>query len=473
MDINKLKSEEEIFQKFLKLKPKQYDRTEYYTKSNKKGRDKVNLFSWISGENNDDYISLNSFEKVLNSYGLTLQIYYDLIVLNLKSLNDRPKCIICGKPLKFLGFNVGYSKTCSDECYIKYKGLSNVYSPSIEEEALFNKFNSLNPNKGVKYDDFYYESDKLDSRGKTLRYYKLYNWISGESDDKYILSNLFPKELKKYGITSQIYYDLVILGITNIMDRPKCLVCGNFVKFRGLFEGYKSVCSEECFKKLSCDRIISYGKLSIHHSEDTKRKLSIISTGRKHSDRSKRRMSEDRKGKKKNFSKEFIDKLVESNKSRVWTKESREKISIASTNRLLNNELKPNQFKRGWFNSDIFGNIHFDSSWEEKFIKICESLYRKGHILEFSRCNDIILYKTDDDVDHRYLPDFKLKLYNSIEVVIELKPASLVKNDRVVFLKKMAAMKYYKSRNIKYIILTENELFKNINGSFNIFDYVV
>ena len=469
-----IKDEEIAFNKLLYLKQSNGNNTEDYLIEESNGKKKLKIYSWITGEK-EYKISIGKSNNFLGKYGYNLQLYYDIIVLNLTNIYQRPRCIICGKPIEFKRFNRGYSKTCSIKCLNALKHSESQENLNCDNE-IFQKFFLLNPNKGYKYSDYYYEDNyNLDKRGKSMRYYKLYKWISGKDKDEYIQSNRFPKVLKEYGMSSQVYYDIIILGLSNVKDRPKCKICGNSVKFRGLYAGYKTVCSEKCFKLLSRDTIISSRPKNLKLSEEAKDKIRVKALGRKHSEESRRKMSISRKGKKKKFSKEFIDRLIKSNKSRVWTKESREKISIASTNRLLNENIgKSNQFKRGWYYSKIFGsNIHYDSSWEERFIKMCEKLYKSGDILSFSRCTDIIIYEKEDNTVHRYLPDFKLILSNNIEVVVELKPATLVKNDRVVLLKKLAALKYYKKRGIKYIILTENELFKNIHGSFNIFDFIV
>lgn len=457
----------------LKLKYKSNNDKDYLVIIN--GKERLRIYSWIT--NGDEYlISIGKANNYLGKFGYTLQLYYDIFILELTDINQRPKCVICGEPIEFKRFHRGYSKTCSKDCLNKFKQSKKQESfDKNENEIIFNKFYSLNPLKGEKYSDYYYEdSNKLDKNKKPVKYYKLYKWITGEDKDRFVQSNIFPSVLKDYGMSSRIYYDIVILGINSIEDRPKCKVCGNNVEFKGLYSGYKTVCSDSCFKKLSSNRISTYGKMSIKLSEESKEKIRQKALGRKHSADSKRKMSLSRVGKKKNFSKEFKERLIKSNKSRVWSNESREKISKATINRLINGNIGSNQYKRGWYHSEIFNiDIHFDSSWEERFIKMCEILYKKKHIIKFSRCTDIIYYNKDDNSIHRYLPDFKLTLFNGTEVVIELKPATLVKKDRVVYLKKIAALKYYRKQKIKYIILTENELFKNIHGSFNIFDFIV
>ena len=82
--------------------------------------------------------------------------------------------------------------------------------------------------------------------------------------------------------------------------------------------------------------------------------------------------------------------------------------------------------------------------------------------------------------------DIYLIFKSGLQVVIELKPANLIEKDPVILAKRIAAKKYFAKRNIKYIILSENELFTTryikytklseslgIVNSFNIYDYIV
>ena len=74
---------------------------------------------------------------------------------------------------------------------------------------------------------------------------------------------------------------------------------------------------------------------------------------------------------------------------------------------------------------------------------------------------------------HYYYPDFEIILLNNKRIVLELKPANLVKKSREVFNKKIYAQKYYWKQKAKYIILTEKELYKTPKGGFfRIFDYI-
>lgn len=57
------------------------------------------------------------FVQQLRLFNLTPQQWYDKYVLHIDNENDRPKCVICGKPVHFDRPSRGYVLTCSDECY--------------------------------------------------------------------------------------------------------------------------------------------------------------------------------------------------------------------------------------------------------------------------------------------------------------------------------------------------------------------
>ena len=81
--------------------------------------------------------------------------------------------------------------------------------------------------------------------------------------------------------------------------------------------------SEESKKKLSLKTKGRKGKLV---SEETKKKLSLINKGRKHSEEAKRKISEA----SKNMSKESRERIKEKNKERMQSKEYKQQQSLAS-----------------------------------------------------------------------------------------------------------------------------------------------
>ena len=74
------------------------------------------------------------------------------------------------------------------------------------------------------------------NKGVRNLYYLIPKWLSGDND-KYYFYNKLGRKLKEFNISIQVYYDVLILGITNINDRPKCRYCGEYTKFTGLTTG--------------------------------------------------------------------------------------------------------------------------------------------------------------------------------------------------------------------------------------------
>lgn len=127
-------------------------------------------------------------------------------------------------------------------------------------------------------------------------------------------------------------------------------------------------------------------------------------------------------------------------------------------------------------------NIVYRSSWEKKFLQWCDS---RDAVLEYSSEETIVPYYFPlDQKNHRYFVDFRIKMVNNKgeveELLVEIKPyketikpvppknnnrkavvryngevATYIKNQ----CKWQNADKYAKERNMKFIVLTENQLF--------------
>lgn len=123
-------------------------------------------------------------------------------------------------------------------------------------------------------------------------------------------------------------------------------------------------------------------------SEETKRKISIASSSRKHTDDAKRKISEATTGKKKTIDEETKRRLSELRKNRKHTEESRRKIREAVKG-----------YKRT----------------EEHQRKICEALYKKSKrhngktINEWAQLLGV----------HRDKVDYHLRQHGHLEVLIK------------------------------------------------------
>lgn len=349
----------------------------------------------------------------------------------------------------------------------------------MTENEIIELINKRNPQQGIPYNDWRCGTGKK-------KKYKIYAWMSNDlKEDLFISGVSLLSKLKKYigeYMTIQLYYDIIVLGILCIEERPKCIICGKPCRFDGLRErkpgscGYLKTCSKECNKirKINiCKEAVSsganindkfYDKIN---SKEYRENMSNIKKGTIFSQSHKQKISRALKTYRK------TEQGIEHGKKLG------EDASIRNIEKLKNPTSEYSDLKRvgrynvGTYISNIWNiKFRFDSSWELKFIKYFETSI-KNDVKIFDRCRDVVKYEREDGTVHRYLPDFYVKFKSGLEVVIELKPANLVKKDRVVLLKKIAAKKYFSKKNIKYLVLTENELFNNINGSFNIYDYIV
>lgn len=412
--------EEEIikFNELLSKNPnkgKIYSKDEFLISGNKTS--KYVLFKWITGEDTDRLITSQFLERELNKLGYNIQLYYDIICLGLVSIFDRPRCIICGKTCEFTKIYLGYSKTCSSDCRKSYKSIYTTENGK-RSKSKFTREKLRKSHLGKKM--------SIESREK----------ISKNNIGKHIIT----KEQRSILISRRKEVGYIVSEETKI-------------KISNSNKGKKHILSEE-------------GRKSLQESLRSRKRIISKETREK--------ISSSLKGKKRNLSKISKQRLIHFNKTRNRSQEESEKKSLEMINR-INNGFQPlSHFKKEKYFSDIFKEeFYCDSSWEKKFLILLEQKFISNEINSISRCRVPVIYHKDDGTRHRYLPDFVIEFKSGIKVVIEIKPANLLKTNRVVYLKKIAAMKEFKKQRIKYIILTENELFKNIHGSFNIFDYII
>ena len=410
--------EESKFKELLTKNPNKgipYNKSDYFQEGNKTS--KYKLFKWITGENEDKFVTSQFFDRILNKFGYNIQLYYDIVCLGLTSIKDRPKCKICKSDSIFISLYLGYSKTCSPECRKLYKS----------------KYTSENGKK-----------PKSEITRLKLRESHLGKTLSEEARRKVSEGNKGKHKITKEQRKVLIQKRKEVGYNVSIETREKLSIAN---------KGKSKNISEEGMKA----KILSAKNRKYKPSEETRRKI-----------------SQALKGKKRNLSKESRERLIKFNKTRVRTKEESDKKSLKMIDRINKGFSPITHFKKGIYFSSVFNKkFFFDSSWEEKFIKLIERQFISSEITSIDRCKTPITYYKDDGSMHRYIPDFIIKFKNGIVAVIEIKPANLLKTNRVVYLKKIAAIKFCKKQKIKYIILTENELFKNIHGSFNIFDYLV
>lgn len=147
---------------------------------------------------------------------------------------------------------------------------------------------------------------------------------------------------------------------------------------------------------------------------------------------------------------------------KVWTKEKRDKTSEKVREMWKDpnyNEKVQQNIKKGFLTGKFYSekskrNIFYQSSYELKFLTICEN---DSKIVFFDRCKDRVPYISKDNKEHSYFPDFIVKFKNGEENVCEVKSKWLLED----FLKyKGKAAKNFYGDKFKII---DEDFFKNNN----------
>lgn len=111
--------ENEIFKSINKNNPHPGKPFEDWRVISNNGEKLYRVYSWMTGLNSDILVSgykiLKELKKYIGNF-ITRQIYYDIVCLGLQSIEERPKCVICGKSVTFDSFRRGYKMSCSNNC---------------------------------------------------------------------------------------------------------------------------------------------------------------------------------------------------------------------------------------------------------------------------------------------------------------------------------------------------------------------
>ena len=376
-----------------------------------------------------------------------------------------------------------------------------------DDEELFNNFIKLDPSPGTK-DRLWYEKNRIifpkwvtqiNDKVKAFKYTEVDgypDYVGYSKSCGHLLTNI--------GVSSQVFYDVLKLGITSINDRPRCTVCGNPVTFQNIIRGYYTTCSNYCHlsttvasrttkdaRRKACESRRSHGPWNRNgFPEEAKRKISetltrkyrsgeIITTDYKREQARKRMLNNKlsvgrtspRKGVK--LSQETIEKFRSKLIGRKLSKEHKEQIRIKSAQRFIEHpELLDEFIKSGnrrtkhghLFLEKVTGDhdFYYMSSWEEVFIKKCNESEEVVSISEGHTNKILYSYKK---VERTYIPDAILLLSNNIRLVIEVKPKHKLNNkkNRAKF---RSAIDWCKKNNSIFLIITEDEIFKEGKMSF-------
>lgn len=164
------------------------------------------------------------------------------------------------------------------------------------------------------------------------------------------------------------------------------------------------------------------------------------------------------------YGKEFKEKRSEHGK-KIWVnRKSNEKKYEDYLQKLSENTSKSiaegraftygcKNHKKGFYHS-VKSNkdIYFVSSWEEKFMSMCDEI---KEIKEFDKIGFSIKYQDINNQTRRYIPDFMI----NNKIIVEVKPKTYVGKYPNPY-KFNSCLSYCLKNNLKFIIIAEDELNK-------------
>lgn len=119
----------------------------------------------------------------------------------------------------------------------------------MSEDEIFEKFKEIDP-------DFGKGNRLVKDKNNRLNFPK---WTGISPKRKMV--NL---KIDSILLTSQLIYDIFILGITDSSQRPKCPICGKSCKYSSINDGYSKTCgSVDCCKNQSVIQFINCGLIMI------------------------------------------------------------------------------------------------------------------------------------------------------------------------------------------------------------------
>ena len=375
------------------------------------------------------------------------------------------------------------------------------------EDEIFKEFLKLDPNPGTKDRLWCDETRIIFPRWVTQINEKVMSFKYTEVEgypDFVGYSKACGHLLTNLGISPQVFYDILKLGLTSLDDRPRCIVCGNPVTFNNIIKGYFTTCSNFCHlsttiasrttkdaRNKPSETRRSRGPWNKHgYPEEAKRRISetltrkyrsgeIITTDNKR-EKARQRMlgnklcvgrTSPRKGVK--LSQETIEKFRSKLIGRKLSKEHKEHIGIKSAQKFREHPEQLENFiklgnrmtKHGHIKLEKVDGDHdffYMSSWEETFIKKCDSSPEVIKILEGHTNKILYTYKK---ANRTYIPDAILILSNGTKLIIEVKPKHKLntKKNRAKF---RAAINWCRENSCVFLIMTEDEIFKGDNISF-------
>lgn len=331
----------------------------------------------------------------------------------------------------------------------------------MSDKEMFNMLLSRNPNPGKKND--LVRKDEV---------YKIPGWVFESSEEVLeIKSRLLTNFIGKHNLTSQIFWDVYVLGLTDIEQRPKCPICGADLIFRGIPKGgYGKICGS-----ITCKS--EYARREMNDLWKNKDYKEMQSSSHKEWSSKEENIERLRQGALKAWqNKDYREHQIrvhiewaekEDNKQamrerslEMWQRPGyREMQSDIHREYAKNN---PNKIKCGTggivkSSKSSFGKLSYDSSWEMNFIKLLEDI---DEVVSVERAGFYIPYYIDGK-EFNYFPDFCLSTNLEKRYLVEIKANWMISSDPKTRCKIEAGREYVKNHPEEfagYVLLKDENL---------------
>lgn len=324
----------------------------------------------------------------------------------------------------------------------------------MTELEMFNSLLLRNPLPGVKI--------KIERKNNI---YYIPGWVFN-SNDKFVtvsyknIKNRFPS---KFNLTGQIIYDILILGLTDINDRPRCPICGKEVEYDSFYNGYRKTCGDKsCISAQAKEEVTQLWK-----DEDYKNRQSQSHIEWAMDEENKKKLRERTLAIWKN--EEYRNRQSRSHVEWAKNEANREQMRNISKQLWRTPEFLKKMMNRssgsiirGTESSrkTVGGIIIYDSSWERDFIRFCNAC---DEICTINRANFSISY-IHDQIDRQYFPDFLITTTTNRTMLVEIKSDWLLASDERTAIKISAGENYVKTCDTidEYVVLLGLDLYENL-----------
>lgn len=302
-----------------------------------------------------------------------------------------------------------------------------------DEKLMFDNLLLKDPTPGVKN-----RVIRIDN------YYLVPGWVFGKEEPvKITYKNIKSRGVKAYNLTGQIIYDILILGLTDISQRPRCQICGKPVNYDSFSVGYNKTCrSAECIAEYARREVLNLWKDSDYRNTQSKshKEWSAI-------EEHKQLMSE---YSKRNWANEEYRKSQIKSHLEWASKEENKKI-------LIQKLLGQNKKSKIECNKSI-EDMYYDSGWEKDFIEFC---INSDSIISIERSGIFIEYTDECGLTRNYHPDFLVTTITGKKFLVEIKNDWRYNNDDRTKLKIEAGYAYVANSNDidEYIVLLEKDIY--------------